>query len=573
MKSKNIIFIIIDGARYYPGKAADNAGRPLIFEELAKESCYFTKVVSTAPSTIMSFSSIFTGFPAGYLARNFNDFKFDNRLFNSLQSLLKNNGYNIYSTTYFPQGRNFLKNIIFPVNQSYWPDDLIANKNWENDAIERILNNIITKGIDQPFCLFLHFNIRWDKDISDRVRRSIDQLKQIGLYEDSFLIMCSDHGLPDPERKIPRHIMRDHGHDLIVTDDNIRIPLVVRHPGVEAHVVNDLVCTLDLMPTILEYAGVEYKNKLEIPLWGVSLLPLITGDEGSSRNKYNDRYIKTECRYMAQPNRIISLRSKNHKYAFYYDEPAESREHFFDLKNDPDEKYNLINTEDPVIKKQIEDHRINFKNEEKKVDQFHKSYLIEEFKDRFEALGTAFNDAVHSPVKIIILRTYSLNFIDILVEAVKCFYTDPEIVLIYDHSEGLELLSDKYSTLIEAESDYTSRSIKKILENMFASDNPLILVPLDDEKTVKFYNKLFKTLKTKTNRVLFVDCNMDIHSAPKRREIPFGSNPAIPLVIRTIYKKMGFYYYRRYWYFDDLKYYLNKMFPFLKLEVKRYDVD
>ncbi len=76
-KKHNFVYICLDGARNYSspwsGKTGGGNGKPWIFDEFGKEAVDFKTAVCSAPSTLMSFSSTFSGFPCGYLARNFMD--------------------------------------------------------------------------------------------------------------------------------------------------------------------------------------------------------------------------------------------------------------------------------------------------------------------------------------------------------------------------------------------------------------------------------------------------------------------------------------------------------------------
>ncbi|RMD86287.1 MAG: hypothetical protein D6813_15120, partial [Calditrichaeota bacterium] len=65
-KLLNIIYIVIDSARNYKTDV-DERGRPDIFDRLAEKGTFFTNVVCSAPSTIMSISSMLTGLPAYYI--------------------------------------------------------------------------------------------------------------------------------------------------------------------------------------------------------------------------------------------------------------------------------------------------------------------------------------------------------------------------------------------------------------------------------------------------------------------------------------------------------------------------
>ena len=81
--------------------------------------------------------------------------------------------------------------------------------------------------------------------------RLFDRLKAAGLWEDSVVIVTSDHG----------EEFFDHGgkgHKRNVYDESVRVPLVIKYPRA-ARTGRDarLVSLVDLFPTILDLAGVE----------------------------------------------------------------------------------------------------------------------------------------------------------------------------------------------------------------------------------------------------------------------------------------------------------------------------
>ena len=43
--------------------------------------------------------------------------------------------------------------------------------------------------------------------------------------------MNSDHGYPDPRTKLNEEYFKDIGHDMIFTDDNIKVPLIIKTPN------------------------------------------------------------------------------------------------------------------------------------------------------------------------------------------------------------------------------------------------------------------------------------------------------------------------------------------------------
>ena len=86
----------------------------------------------------------------------------------------------------------------------------------------------------------------WDRHFG----RLIESLKRRGLYEDTLIVVTSDHG----------EEFADHGgfwHGTTLYDEQVRIPLVVRLPGGEQSgtTTSDWVRHVDVAPTILRFAG------------------------------------------------------------------------------------------------------------------------------------------------------------------------------------------------------------------------------------------------------------------------------------------------------------------------------
>lgn len=79
----------------------------------------------------------------------------------------------------------------------------------------------------------------------------IERLKKLGVYEDTLLVITSDHG-----EEFNEHGSYGHGHS--VYQELLNVPLVFHMPGkIEAGRISSAVSTMDIAPTILELAGVE----------------------------------------------------------------------------------------------------------------------------------------------------------------------------------------------------------------------------------------------------------------------------------------------------------------------------
>jgi len=100
-----------------------------------------------------------------------------------------------------------------------------------------------------------------------------DVLRDTGTYESAAIAVTSDHG----------ESLLDHGvwvgHGLFLTDDELRVPLVVKLPGNRwaGRRVEEMVGQIDLAPTLLDAAGVAAPAAFQ----GRSLVSPAPGESGS----------------------------------------------------------------------------------------------------------------------------------------------------------------------------------------------------------------------------------------------------------------------------------------------------
>jgi arylsulfatase A-like enzyme len=100
----------------------------------------------------------------------------------------------------------------------------------------------------------------------------IDRMRDSGLLEKTIVVVTSDHGESFGEHGYLQHGPR-------VDDPVMRVPLVIRLPGGHPSsnpggVVDQLVRTVDILPTLLDAVGVPAPQNLD----GISLLPAIEGE-------------------------------------------------------------------------------------------------------------------------------------------------------------------------------------------------------------------------------------------------------------------------------------------------------
>ena len=98
----------------------------------------------------------------------------------------------------------------------------------------------------------------------------LNLLKSEGLYEDTILVISSDHGEAFMEHNDIKHC-----HTLY--DTLIRTPLIIRLPASDHHGVREqLTQNMDVVPTLLDYLGIDSSS---YGFHGRSLRPVIEREE------------------------------------------------------------------------------------------------------------------------------------------------------------------------------------------------------------------------------------------------------------------------------------------------------
>lgn len=145
-----------------------------------------------------------------------------------------------------------------------------------------------------------------DAGVGDLVRRLRDQ----GVFEDTVVIVTSDHGEGFLEHE-------EMGHGFAPYDEVLRIPMVVRLPerlreGTGR--IDEPVGLIDLMPTLLDLAGVEPEPQAH----GESFVPLFGGESLGERVFFSETFD------------AFAARTQAHKLIWFVDD----RTLFFDVGTD-----------------------------------------------------------------------------------------------------------------------------------------------------------------------------------------------------------------------------------------------
>lgn len=357
----NVILISVDTLR------ADHLGcygygpetSPVI-DGLAQRAVLFEEVVAASPWTLPSHVSMVTSlYPASHGCSLVGGAKLQRRI-TTLAEILRNGGYRTRAITtilYLTQ--------IYGFEQGF--ESLLALGN--RAPAERVTDEAIEwlKGHrEDRFFLFLHFydphtdytpppgyverfdpdytgpidgtvpnllehqeemtqedlaNLvaRYDGEIAyvdHELGRLFDQIREMGLSENSLIVLTSDHG----------EEFREHGsfgHGFTLYDEQLLVPLLISWPGRlrEGHRAKETVQLIDIVPTILDLIGL---GDLPGSLEGVTLMRHCTGSEPVS----------------ALPRDAFSQTQLGEKEL--YSDRVQGAKAIFDATSDDWELYNLV---------------------------------------------------------------------------------------------------------------------------------------------------------------------------------------------------------------------------------------
>ena len=159
--------------------------------------------------------------------------------------------------------------------------------------------------------------------IDQKVGELLQALDQTGQRDNTIVIFTSDHGDMLAEKRMVQK--------RCFYEWSSRVPLIVQFPdGSSAgRTVRQPVSLLDLLPTLLDLAGVPEEQRL--PVDGMSIAGLLDGTDAHQRavlSEYHVEKVKAPCFMVCQGS---------HKYIYIHGHASQ----LFDLDSDPGEWHNL----------------------------------------------------------------------------------------------------------------------------------------------------------------------------------------------------------------------------------------
>lgn len=169
----------------------------------------------------------------------------------------------------------------------------------------------------------------------EHIGKIIELLKAKNIYEDTAIIISSDHG----ENLGELGIYAEHG-----TADNItcRIPMIIKWPGgVKNHVNNGLYYNLDLIPTLAELLDIRPSKEWD----GISFADVITKGAESGREYLVLSQMAHVCQRSVRYEDWIYIRTYHDGFHFF------PKHMLFNLKDDPYEQHNLADKHPEMVHK------------------------------------------------------------------------------------------------------------------------------------------------------------------------------------------------------------------------------
>ena len=188
-------------------------------------------------------------------------------------------------------------------------------------------------GLYRRYCETVH-------GLDENIGRVLDWLDESGLSDSTLVLYMADNGF-----ELGEHGFYDKRDAFEVS---IRVPMLAYAPGMirPGTVVKQMVQNIDVAPSLLAAAGLEVPPGAKMD--GRSFLPLLQGRNVPWRDHILYEY-HWEWNFPATPT-LLAIRTDRYKYVFTYGQW--DLDQFFDLQNDPLERYNLINV--PAYRERIE---------------------------------------------------------------------------------------------------------------------------------------------------------------------------------------------------------------------------
>ncbi len=356
-KGKNVIVVVVESTAFERTPlGGDKRSNLLFLTDLSKKSISFVSHRTVFPATTRSILSLFCSndVGSGYESITKTDIPFD---CSSVFDIFKKNGYvtSFFSPVLLDFDNFESTELLKRIDHIFEPSEIIRNRTFkrkfgtETAIEEEIVQEDFFRHIqdvksqEKPF-FALYFPYwthapyevpfedtsklnsleRYYKSqeyMNTKMNEFLDRLEKENILENSIVIFTSDHGEAFG-RKVGNFI-----HANYLWDENLHIPFLIYAKGITDNApqtVTNPTTVMDVAPTVAKLAGIE-------------------PDSSWIGNNMFDGITKPVFIYTRAMNLHSGILDGNRKFFFNH---LTGKNYYFDLRNDPLEEHNLVDTLD-----------------------------------------------------------------------------------------------------------------------------------------------------------------------------------------------------------------------------------
>jgi len=237
-------------------------------------------------------------------------------------------------------------------------EEILPERDYQRaDPIVDTILEVVTRNADKKLFVYTHFidphlpyakkpgdaspfvgYLREVTEVDEALQRLRDTLEQLGLWDRCVVIVTGDHG-----EEFAEHGGK--GHAVTMYDELLRVPLLVRVPGVAPARITVPTSTMDVGPTLLDLLGAETPGH-----WmGQSLVPFLRGESPQLQRPIAGDASR-RMRMIVFPDGKKVIEDWQHRTLEIYD-----------LRADPGETNNLLETMGAAADQYVNGMRLFFK--------------------------------------------------------------------------------------------------------------------------------------------------------------------------------------------------------------------
>lgn len=365
MKGNNkpdILWILIDGIRPDKLRSCGNSNRPFLFiDEVLLKGTFFTKVISPGANTKIS---VYAAFTSLYPFTNKMD-AYDYKLIKkcdpfavTITDILRYHGYKTFCYQdvviwkSIPYVEHYVPTSGFHVWESSGYKDIGETPRHSFSTKKR--NAFITNLNKSSSPKFAYIHLLSSHDLNNEFFRRNphgrfsqtsesyenvlievsedfkDVWDKLQINNETLIIISTDHGA---RLDFPDIFLEEQRYGVRLRDISMNTFCSLINPSFPKQVINKMVRTIDIVPTILDIAGC-----IPIRGQGISLLPLVRGEDFPQIHAFMEAGGIFEKPPSYDKSNVWGVRTDNWKYWKH----VSRGEWLIDLENDPNEEVNLI---------------------------------------------------------------------------------------------------------------------------------------------------------------------------------------------------------------------------------------